>query len=124
MSRKHGYRKDTNHDEIADAFRAIGFTWIDTPGVGDGFPDGLALTPHSHVLLVEIKVPGQDVNRFEFEFAIQHEREYTVVCSEQDVRQIGAAYASDLGIDWMYDWLALLTQGNSRALREGRPPRA
>jgi len=119
MSRKHGYRKDANHDEIADAFRAIGFTWIDTPGVGDGFPDGLALTPHGHVLFVEIKVPGQDVNRFEFEFAIQHEHEYVVVCSEEDVQSLG----SD-GINWMYDLAYEITRRNSRALREQRPPRA
>jgi len=123
MSRKHGYRKDANHDEIADAFRAIGFTWIDTPGVGDGFPDGLALTPKSHVLLVEIKVPGQDVNRFEFEFAIQHKREYVVVCSEEDVRDIDEAYDVGGG-SLMYERAREITRRNSRALREGRPPRA
>ena len=123
MSRKHGYRKDANHDEIADAFRAIGFTWIDTPGVGDGFPDGLALTPRGHVLFVEIKVPGQDVNRFEFEFAIQHEHRYTVVVSDVDVFRLGEAYCIGGG-SGMYDRAKQLAKANSRALREGRPPRA
>jgi len=122
MSRKHGYRKDTNHDEIADAFRAIGFTWIDTPGVGDGFPDGLAIARRGHVLLVEIKVPGQDVNRFEFEFAIQHEREYVVVCSEENVQDISEAYDVGGG-SLMHRRAHEITHLNSRALREQRPPR-
>lgn len=47
-------KKDNNHNDIADAFRKLGWSWFDTHQVGNGFPDGVA-GKHSFNILIEIK---------------------------------------------------------------------
>lgn len=47
-------KKDNNHNQIAAAFRSLGWTWVDTHQLGGGFPDGAA-GKHGVTVLVEIK---------------------------------------------------------------------
>jgi hypothetical protein len=49
-----GYRQDSNHSEIRDAFRERGFSVRDTHMVGDGFPD-IVVGRYGLNYLVEIK---------------------------------------------------------------------
>lgn len=50
-------KKDDNHNQIANAFRRLGWSWKDTHQLGDGFPDGVAgIGGHYGInILVEIK---------------------------------------------------------------------
>ena len=50
-------RTDGNHAEIRDAMRAAGAEVEDLSGSGRGMPDTLVWTPHTGLLLVEIKMP-------------------------------------------------------------------
>lgn len=47
-------KKDNNHNDIASAFRTLGWSWHDTHQLGDGFPDGIAGRPGVNVI-IEIK---------------------------------------------------------------------
>jgi hypothetical protein len=50
-------RTDGNHAEIRDAMRAAGAEVEDLSGSGKGVPDTLVWTPHTGLMLVEIKMP-------------------------------------------------------------------
>ena len=53
---RRGAKRDANHNDIADAFRAMGCSVFETDRVGEGFPDIIVgLLGVSH--LVEIKNP-------------------------------------------------------------------
>ena len=82
-------RKDINHDEIRDAFRALGWHWVDTYQVAQyqpGFPDGLACR-RGTVLFVEIKAKGATLTEDEARFRdmINRYADYLVVRSVNDV---------------------------------------
>ena len=47
-------RTDANHDEIRQAFRDRGFSWLDTFALGDGFPDG-CIGKYGINCLIEVK---------------------------------------------------------------------
>ena len=50
-------RTDANHAEIRDAMRKAGAEVEDLSGSGKGMPDTLVWTPHTGLMLVEIKMP-------------------------------------------------------------------
>ena len=50
-------RTDQNHAEIRDAMRKAGAEVEDLSGSGKGMPDTLVWTPHTGLMLVEIKMP-------------------------------------------------------------------
>ena len=55
-------RRDDNHDEIADTFRALGCSVFETDRVGEGFPDlVVGLLGVSH--LIEVKNPQTHYGR-------------------------------------------------------------
>lgn len=94
--RKSPHRKDTNHDEIAKAFRDHGFTWHDTHMVGSGFPDGVA-GKYGINCLIEIK-PGegrksqQELNENETDFAANWLGWRETVLSIQDVESVNRQF--------------------------------
>jgi Holliday junction resolvase len=47
-------RVDANHGDVREALRKVGWTVVDMSGVGDGFPDLLAIK-HGRTLYVEVK---------------------------------------------------------------------
>lgn len=50
--------KDANHNQLAQAFVRLGASFHGTPGVGRGFPDGVAGIGGWVNLLVEFKLPS------------------------------------------------------------------
>lgn len=51
-------RLDANHNEIADAFRRLGFEVFDASRVGGGFPDLVCYhRATDRLMLVEVKTP-------------------------------------------------------------------
>ena len=55
-------RQDANHGTIRDAFRAIGFSWVDLHELGKGRPDGM-VGFGGICALVEIKDPAKPPSR-------------------------------------------------------------
>jgi hypothetical protein len=53
---RYAARKDTNHNEIAQALKAAGYTVVDASRLGDGFPDLVVIAPNGRVGLFENKV--------------------------------------------------------------------
>ena len=73
MSPRRSCRKDLNHDEIANAFRKLGWHVLDTYQIGQlipGFPDlMMCLKCRPGVgALVEVKAPGGKLTPAEAEF--------------------------------------------------------
>ena len=94
-------RKDAQHDEIRDAFRSLGYHWIETYQVAQyqpGFPDGLACR-RGRVLFVEIKAQGATLTADEARMrdTIVGYAEYIVVRSVDDV----LAWAPQGGTKWV-----------------------
>jgi hypothetical protein len=81
---KHG-RRDANHQEVKDAFTALGCSVADTADVGNGFPD-LVVGIAGVTTLVEVKTPEgthtPEQERFYSEWRGSH---YTVRSREQAV---------------------------------------
>jgi len=81
---KHG-RRDANHQEVKDAFTALGCSVADTADVGNGFPD-LVVGIAGVTTLVEVKTPEgthtPEQERFYSEWRGSH---YTVRSLEQAV---------------------------------------
>ena len=61
-------RRDANHAAIAQVFRQFGWQWKDTYRVGEGFPDGVALSPDHYVYLIEIKTPKGPIEDSQVKF--------------------------------------------------------
>lgn len=49
---------DTNHGEIRDILRDMGYKVFDTHELGGGFPDLCVLTRTGVIILLEVKTPG------------------------------------------------------------------
>lgn len=58
-------RTDANQQEIVDALRKAGCRVQCTHAVGRGFPDLVVLTPDGLLVLLEVKMPGANLNRRE-----------------------------------------------------------
>lgn len=65
-------KKDDNHDDIAGAFRRLGWSWLDTHQLGDGAIDGIA-GKTGHNVLVEIKDGAKPPSRRRL---TPHEKEF------------------------------------------------
>ena len=80
-------RTDGNHAEIRDALRKAGFVVADTHTMGYGFPD-LTVRAGCHVLLFEVKMPGERLNETEktFHTAWDGAGVYVVNTAEQAIR--------------------------------------
>jgi hypothetical protein len=91
-------RKDTNHNEIADAFQRLGWYWKDTYQLGLGFGDGIASRPWVNVI-IEIKGPGGKLTPAEQEFHEICPGPVEVVTSLDDVLAVNEKYARP---DWYY----------------------
>jgi hypothetical protein len=91
-------RKDTNHNEIADAFQRCGWYWKDTYQLGLGFGDGVASRPWVNVI-IEIKAPGGRLTPAEQEFHEIWPGPVEVVTSLDDVLKVNEKYARP---DWYY----------------------
>ena len=63
-------RTDTNHAEIRDALRGLGYRVVDTSRMGTGFPDLIAIMPDGRVVMIEIKRPGGGFTSDEVEFIV------------------------------------------------------
>ena len=61
-------RTDANHAEIRDAMRKAGAEVEDLSGSGKGMPDTLVWTPHTGLLLVEIKMPKGTLTKAQVRF--------------------------------------------------------
>ena len=81
---KHG-RRDANHQEIKDAFTALGCSVADTADVGNGFPD-LVVGIAGVTMLVEVKtkygIHTPEQERFFSEWRGSH---YTVRSRDQAI---------------------------------------
>lgn len=94
-------KKDSNHDEVADAFRRLGWLWVDCYQFGQfvpGFPDGLAARD-GRVLWVEVKTAKGRLTPDEvmFRARLGRDGEYVVVRSVDDVLELvnGSEEGSD-----------------------------
>lgn len=65
--RGHAGRVDANHTQIVAALRKAGVRVLSLASVGAGCPDLLCSFRHCNVLL-EIKVPGEKLNKVQEEF--------------------------------------------------------
>jgi len=81
-------RKDTNHNEIADAFQRCGWYWKDT------YQLGLWVN-----VIIEIKAPGGRLTPAEQEFHEIWPGPVEVVTSLDDVLAVNEKYARP---DWYY----------------------
>ena len=60
-------RTDKNQQDIMDTLRSAGYAVHDTHELGGGFPDILVACERGNVL-VEVKMPGKDLNAAERKF--------------------------------------------------------
>jgi len=80
-------RKDANHDEIANAFRKLGWYWKDTYKAGPvipGFFDGIAIL-WGHVLGVEVKSATGKLTDEEETFHAEYPGMKAIIRSVDDV---------------------------------------
>ena len=90
-------RTDENHNEIINAFRAIGFTVSDTSRLGNGFPDAV-ISRSKRTAVVEIKdgkkpPSARVLTPAEKEFSKEWKGVYLVVESLDDVECVGREWA-------------------------------
>lgn len=74
MNPRRACARDANHDEIADAFRRLGWDVIDTHQCAQyvpGFPDLMAIRG-GRVVGIEVKAPGGRLTVDELTFAMAH----------------------------------------------------
>lgn len=82
---------DANTPAIINALHDLGWQWVDTHQLGDGFGDGIAVYREDdgtwQKILVEIKMPGEKLTAAERKF---HERFLGLVkiwrCAEDVIR--------------------------------------
>ncbi len=71
MVQRYAAKKDTSHNEIAQAAKSLGCKVKDTSKFGDGFPDMVIILPNGKVMLVEAKTEGKiDFSQDELRFVI------------------------------------------------------
>ncbi len=90
MTPLRAFRKDANHEVIADAFRRLGWQWYDTYQVAQylpGFPDGMAVKSWC-VLLVEIKGERGRLTEEEKRFHSLYAGPLAVVRTIEDVKKV------------------------------------
>lgn len=86
--RQYAKRVDTNHGDIRDSLRLLGFQVQDTSRLGAGFPDLVVYHPaHMEygIKLIEIKVKGEKLTEPEQEFKGKWESYVIVAYSLDDV---------------------------------------
>ena len=95
MVKRYACRKDRNHNEIAEEFQRLLWSWEDTHDVGTnavpGFPDGIA-SKRGRVVFVEIKFGNEQQNDKEVKFEQRFNGDYRVVRTTQDVLAIEREY--------------------------------
>ena len=64
---RYAKRTDTNHAEVRDNLRALGFDVIDLSKAGQGVPD-LLVSRNKRGVLVEVKAPGGKLTQEQQEF--------------------------------------------------------
>jgi hypothetical protein len=62
MTRKYGAKKDANHNEVVEAFKALGADVLDTSNLGGGVPD-LIIGCRNAWHLVDVKNPNTGYGR-------------------------------------------------------------
>lgn len=77
-------RRDTNHAEIREAFRRLGWSVLDTADLGHGAPD-LVCGRGGRNVLVEVKSPGGILTQDEAQFSLAWRGEYVTVRTLADV---------------------------------------
>ena len=83
---------DSNHGEVADAFRALGFSVADTSRLGSGFPD-LVIARRGRTAVVEVKdgdkpPSARKLTEDELKFRDGWTGEYFVVEGIDDVEKV------------------------------------
>jgi hypothetical protein len=63
-------RKDGNQDDIAAAFREVGWKVHDTHNLGGGYPDLNVLDGNGQIHMVECKIPGETMTPDEEAFRL------------------------------------------------------
>lgn len=90
MTPAYARRKDANHDEIAEAFRRLGWQWIDTyqhAAYTEGFPDGL-VAKDGFIALVEVKGKRGRLTKAERAFHEGFQGKVWVIRSIDDVLRV------------------------------------
>ena len=85
-------RTDSNHAEIRDKLREVGFWVWDTHDLGSGFPDLIALNKSGDFVMLEVKARGGKLTDDELTFfreliEVHHCRNLLVVHSIEDAME-------------------------------------
>lgn len=83
MSRYAFARKDKNHNEIADAFRKLGYSVHDTSKLGDDFPDMIVGKFDINVLVEVKREKDSKLSEGQLKFFTDW-KGWTVVCKNVD----------------------------------------
>lgn len=76
-------RTDANHADIIAALRRVGCAVVSLHEVGKGVPD-LLVWARNRTLLMEVKVPGETINKQQAEFIASWPGEIHVVRTEEE----------------------------------------
>ena len=103
----YGRRKDENHNVIERVFRDNGWGVKNTHYLGNGFPDFIAYTPSSWLpwtkvrarVLVEVKMPGEELTSAETTFHATDLGEHVIVTWPTEVLGIAAHYRKLFGVE-------------------------
>lgn len=91
-------KTDDNHQEIMDAFRALGFSVADTSRLGNGFPD-LVVAKKGINVLVEVKdgnkpPSAKRLTQDEKDFMQYWLGEYTIIETSEGVEMLNKSIIS------------------------------
>lgn len=83
------HRKDSNHDETAEAFGRLGWSVWDTSQLGHGFPD-MVIAKNYRTAVIEVKSGDEALRKSQDRFMLVWQGEAHVVRSLEDVERINA----------------------------------